>query len=822
MSAQERFSITGMTCASCVGKVERAVRAVSGVGKADVNLATEILDLSIDPQVVRMEAIEEAIVQAGYGVREVQSGRRVVVPIGGMTCASCVGRVERAIESLPGVDEISVNLVTEKANILYRPDVTRLSTIKQTVVEAGYEAGEISTEATPDLDRERSEREQGVLRRRVTLALLFTVPLLVVTMGHMTGLPLPSFLSPRDAPRSFALFQLMLTLPVLLAGAHMYRKGAANLVRLSPSMDSLIAVGTGAALLYSLVGLGRLLTGDPAGMEMLYFETSAAIIAFVLVGKYLEFVSKGRSSLAIKKLMTIQPTRANVLQGDAEIELPIEEIEVGDLLRVRPGERIPLDGTVVEGTSSADESMLTGESMPVIKQVGDEVTGGAINGGGMLVIEVGRIAGDTTLAQIVRLVEQAQSRKAPIARLADTVSHYFVPAVMAIAVLAAGVWLLAGATISFALSIFIAVLVIACPCALGLATPTAIMVGSGKGAELGVLIKGGDALERLQDLDVIVVDKTGTLTEGRPKVTDIVPLAGQSEQELLRLAAAVEVGSEHPLAEAVRRAAEEQGLAIPTATDYVTTPGKGMEATVAGATVLLGNRAFMVERGITEGEVEASDRLAIQGKTPVWIAVAGELAGLLGISDPLRPDSKAAVAALRSSGLRVMMLTGDNRHTAQAVASEAGVSEVIAEVLPGDKAEEVVKLQQQGLCVAMVGDGINDSPALAQADVGIAIGTGTDVAMESAGVVLMRGSIRDVAVAIQLSRATVRNIKQNLAWAFFYNAAGIPVAAGLLYALGGPLLSPMFAAAAMALSSVSVVANALRLRGFKPLPETGR
>ena len=822
MSAQERFSITGMTCASCVGKVERAVRAVSGVGKADVNLATEILDLSIDPQVVRMEAIEEAIVQAGYGVREVQSGRRVVVPIGGMTCASCVGRVERAIESLPGVDEISVNLVTEKANILYRPDVTRLSTIKQTVVEAGYEAGEISTEATPDLDRERSEREQGVLRRRVTLALLFTVPLLVVTMGHMTGLPLPSFLSPRDAPRSFALFQLMLTLPVLLAGAHMYRKGAANLVRLSPSMDSLIAVGTGAALLYSLVGLGRLLTGDPAGMEMLYFETSAAIIAFVLVGKYLEFVSKGRGSLAIKKLMTIQPTRANVLQGDAEIELPIEEIEVGDLLRVRPGERIPLDGTVVEGTSSADESMLTGESMPVIKQVGDEVTGGAINGGGMLVIEVGRIAGDTTLAQIVRLVEQAQSRKAPIARLADTVSHYFVPAVMAIAVLAAGVWLLAGATISFALSIFIAVLVIACPCALGLATPTAIMVGSGKGAELGVLIKGGDALERLQDLDVIVVDKTGTLTEGRPKVTDIVPLAGQSEQELLRLAAAVEVGSEHPLAEAVRRAAEEQGLAIPTATDYVTTPGKGMEATVAGATVLLGNRAFMVERGITEGEVEASDRLAIQGKTPVWIAVAGELAGLLGISDPLRPDSKAAVAALRSSGLRVMMLTGDNRHTAQAVASEAGVSEVIAEVLPGDKAEEVVKLQQQGLCVAMVGDGINDSPALAQADVGIAIGTGTDVAMESAGVVLMRGSIRDVAVAIQLSRATVRNIKQNLAWAFFYNAAGIPVAAGLLYALGGPLLSPMFAAAAMALSSVSVVANALRLRGFKPLPETGR
>ena len=816
MNGHERVPISGMTCASCAGKVERAVRAIPGVGQADVNLATEFLDLSIDPQVVQLESIEEAIVQAGYGIREVQSGRRVMVPIGGMTCASCVGRVEKALQSLPGVDEVAVNLLTEKASIHYQPDVIRLSAIKQTVVDAGYEPGEISTEVAPDLERERSEREQRVLRRKLTLALLFTAPLLVVAMGHMIGLPLPSFLSPEQAPLKFALLQLALTVPVLLAGAHMYRKGVANLVRLSPSMDSLIAVGTGAALLYSLVGLGRILLGDVAGLKMLYFETSAAIIAFVLVGKYLEFVSKGRSSLAIKKLMTIQPSRATVLQGEKELELPIEEIEVGDRLRVRPGERIPLDGIVLEGASSADESMLTGESMPVIKKVGDEVSGGAINGSGTLVIKVERIAGDTTLAQIVRLVEQAQSRKAPIARLADTVSHYFVPAVMAIAVLAAGVWLLAGATLSFALSIFIAVLVIACPCALGLATPTAIMVGTGKGAELGILIKGGDALERLQDLDVIVVDKTGTLTEGQPSVTDVVPLAGHSEQELLTMAAAVEVGSEHPLAEAVRRAADELDVPTQIATDYVTTPGKGIEAIVDGTTVLLGNRTFMVERGMVEGEVEESTRLATQGKTPVWIAVDGKLAGLLGIRDPLRPDSRAAVASLHGSGLRVVMLTGDNRHTAQVVANEAGVAEVIAEVLPGDKAEEIVKLQQQGLCVAMVGDGINDSPALAQADVGIAIGTGTDVAMESAGVVLMRGSIRDVAVAIQLSKATVRNIKQNLVWAFFYNAAGIPVAAGLLYTLGGPLLSPMFAAAAMAFSSVSVVANALRLRSFKP------
>ncbi|MEE8434852.1 MAG: copper-translocating P-type ATPase, partial [bacterium] len=545
----------------------------------------------------------------------------------------------------------------------------------------------------------------------------------------------------------------------------------------------------------------------------------AAILAFILLGKYLETVSKGRTSQAIKKLMAIQPKTARVVHGETELELAIDEVEPGDLVRVRPGEQVPLDGVVTEGASAVDESMLTGESLPVEKRPGDAVTGASINQAGLLTVRVERVGEETTLSRIIRLVEQAQANKAPIARLADRVSGIFVPVVMSIAILAGLAWLLAGYSVPFALSIFIAVMVIACPCALGLATPTAIMVGTGKGAEIGVLIKGGEALERLQGLDVVVLDKTGTITEGKPVVTDVLPTGKWPEDELLQWAASAEKGSEHALGEAIVREAEARKLEFLAVAEYRAIPGMGLRVKVNGRPVILGNAALFSEEGIsieTTEALETLSTLAEEGKTPMLIAVEGELAGVIAVADKVREDSAEAIARLHRAGLQVAMLTGDNRRTAEAVARQVGIDRVIAEVLPDGKAAEIKRLQGEGLRTAMVGDGINDSPALAQADVGLAIGTGSDIAMESAHAVLMRGSIGDVVSAIQLSRATLRTIKQNLFWAFGYNALGIPVAAGVLYLFGGPLLNPIFAAAAMALSSVSVVANALRLRNFRP------
>jgi len=813
---QEKLTITGMSCAACVNAVERSVKRLDGVVEAVVNPATELLDVHFDPVKLELGQVKQAVVDAGYGAEEQIASKEVSLPVGGMTCAACVGRVERAIGKLDGVDSAVVNLVTEKATIHYRQSITRLSEIKRAIEKAGYQPGEVDVEATPDLHQDSKAQEQRVMRRRLVVALGFTVPLLLLTMGHMVGLPLPAWLAPHTAPIAFATTQLLLTLPVVVAGFHMYRQGFASLLHLAPNMDALILVGTGAALVYSVVGSAQVILGDAAAAQQLYFETAAAIIAFVMIGKYLETVSKGRSSQAIKELMAIQPRRATVLQDGAELEMSIDEIEPGDRLRVRPGERIPLDGRVVEGSSAVDESMLTGESLPVTKGSGDPVTGGSVNGNGLLLVEVERVGEATTLAQIIKLVEQAQTQKAPIARLADRVSMYFVPAVMGLAVLAAVLWLLAGADLHFALTIFIAVMVIACPCALGLATPTAIMVGTGRGAELGVLLKGGAALERLQAIDVVVVDKTGTLTEGRPTVTDVIALDDHDEAAVVRLAAAVEVGSEHPLGQAIMDRAQELNLDLPAASGFQSIPGKGIEAEVEGHRIVVGKPALLVERGIVDAPPAAVEALAQQGKTLVGVAVDDQLRGLIAVADRLRADSAAAVAALQRRGLKVVMLTGDSARTAEAVAAEAGVDEVIAEVLPADKADVVKRLQQAGGQVAMVGDGINDAPALAQADVGIAIGTGTDVAMESADAVLMRGSVADVAVAIELSRATVRNIKQNLFWAFAYNSAGIPIAAGLLHVFGGPLLNPMIAAAAMAMSSVSVVTNALRLRSFTP------
>ena len=822
---RETLIVKGMTCSSCVNAIERNVRKLAGISQANVNFTTEKLELVFDPEQIGLADIMETVEKTGYAPEEARETKSVVLPVEGMTCAACSARVEKAIGKLPGVKEVSVNLLSEKAAIQYQAGVTRLSEIKQAVLKAGYTPREVERNEAVDAHQDRKEAERLAMLRKVRVAMGFTVPLLVLTMGQMAGMPLPAWLDAGAAPLNFALAQLLLTLPVIWAGLHMYRGGLRALYHLSPNMDSLIAMGTGAALVYSLINTVRISLGDAGAVAGLYYETGAAILAFILLGKYLETVSKGRTSQAIKKLMAIQPKTARVVHGGKELELAIDEVEPGDLVRVRPGEQVPLDGVVTEGASAVDESMLTGESLPVEKRPGDAVTGASINQAGLLTVRVERVGEETTLSRIIRLVEQAQADKAPIARLADRVSGVFVPVVMSIAILAGLAWLLAGYGLPFALSIFISVLVIACPCALGLATPTAIMVGTGKGAEIGVLIKGGDALERLQGLDVVVLDKTGTITEGKPVVTDVLPAGKWGGDELLQWAASAEKGSEHALGEAIVREAEARKLELLAATEYRAIPGKGLRVKVKGRQVILGNAALFSEEGISIETSEALESLstlstlstlAEEGKTPMLIAVDGTLAGVIAVADKVREDSAAAIARLHRAGLQVAMLTGDNRRTAEAVARQVGIGRVIAEVLPEGKAAEIKRLQGEGLRTAMVGDGINDSPALAQADVGLAIGTGSDIAMESAHVVLMRGSIGDVVSAIELSRATLRTIKQNLFWAFGYNMLGIPVAAGALYLFGGPLLNPIFAAAAMALSSVSVVANALRLRNFRP------
>ncbi|HVP17924.1 MAG TPA: copper-translocating P-type ATPase, partial [Spirochaetia bacterium] len=595
-----------------------------------------------------------------------------------------------------------------------------------------------------------------------------------------------------------------------------YRVGAKALWHRAPNMDSLIAIGTAAAVLYSIYSTVRVALGDVEAVKNLYFETAAVILTLITLGKTLETVSKGKTSQAIKKLMGLAPKTATVIQGGRETEIPISEVEVGDILRVRPGEKVPVDGEVIDGYTSVDESMLTGESIPVEKKAGDRVTGASLNKNGTFTFRATRVGSDTALAQIIKLVEQAQGSKAPIARLADVVSGYFVPIVILIALAAGAAWLISGQSFAFSMTIFTAVLVIACPCALGLATPTAIMVGTGKGAENGILFKGGAALEGAQGIQTVVLDKTGTVTEGKPIVTDVALADGVGESTLLQLAASAEKGSEHPLGDAIVQSAEARGLTLVAVEEFQAIPGRGIEARVGGRALLLGNEKLMTERGVALGTMAAaSARLADDGKTTMFVAVDGSPAGVIAVADVPRESSARAISRLRGMGLEVVMLTGDNETTAQAIARQVGVDRVFAEVLPQEKAAAVKKIQEEGVRVAMVGDGINDAAALAQADIGIAIGTGTDVAIESADIVLMKSDLTDVARAIQLSRATIRNIRQNLFWAFCYNVLGIPIAAGLLHVFGGPLLNPIFAAAAMSLSSVSVVSNALRLRWFR-------
>jgi P-type Cu+ transporter len=785
--------------------------------------------------------------------------------VGGMTCAACSARVERALRKLEGVESAAVNLATEKATVIYDPRSLRLPAIKEAIVKAGYQVIEIS-KGIVDEDKLRKEKEIKLLWTKFIVAAGFGLPLLYIAMAPMikwVNLPFPSGLAPMNFPLIYALLQLTLVIPIIIAGNRFYTVGFKNLLRRSPNMDSLIAVGTTAAVVYSTYNLLQILGGNFHAVESLYFETAGVIIALILLGKSLEAVSKGRTSEAIKKLMGLAPKTAIVIVNGEEKEIPIDEVVPGDIIVVKPGAKIPVDGVVTEGQSAVDESMLTGESMPVDKKPGDPVYGATINSNGRLCFKAEKVGNETALAQIIKLVEDAQGSKAPIAQMADIVSGYFVPVVCAIALAAGIAWFiaayfgfanLAGKTATeFALTIFISVLVIACPCALGLATPTAIMVATGKGAENGILIKGGEALETAHKIQTIVFDKTGTITEGKPEVTDVVigsgewgvgsRVQGSDTDLLLQVVAAAEKGSEHPLGQAIVLEAEKRGFVLPSVTDFKAIPGRGIEAMIDSITqslqtttplptphsllpILIGNRKLMDERNIPFTELEAaSDKLAAEGKTPMYVALDGKAAGIVAVADVLKPSSKAAIDRLHRMGIEVVMITGDNKKTANAIAKQVGIDRVLAEVLPQDKSAEVKKLQetpvensrreQRKHFVAMVGDGINDAPALAQADIGIAIGSGTDVAMESADIVLMRSDLSDVPTAINLSKRTIRTIKQNLFWAFGYNVLGIPIAAGVLYLFGGPLLNPVFAAAAMSLSSVSVLTNALRLKRFR-------
>ncbi|WP_346892904.1 heavy metal translocating P-type ATPase [Clostridium sp. UBA871] len=805
------FKIEGMTCSACANRVERAISKLEGVEKANVNFATETLTVDFNKENLNSHKIEEAVVKAGYGVKK--NVKTYNFKVEGMTCSACANRVERVTKKLDGVENATVNFATEKLTIKVNEDEISYGDIKAAVDKAGYK---LIKEEVKDKEKQGEEKsEASKLITRFISSLIFTVPLLIITMGHMVGMHLPSIIDPMTNPLNFALIQLILTLPVMIAGYKFYKVGLKNLVKLSPNMDSLISIGTLAAFIYGIFAIYKIMQGDHEYAMHLYFESAAVILTLITLGKYLEAVSKGKTSQAIKALMGLAPKTATIIRDNKEIVVPVEEVIVGDIVLVKPGEKLPVDGEVIEGNTSIDESMLTGESIPVEKSMGSSVIGASINKTGFIKYKATRVGRDTALAQIVKLVEDAQGSKAPIAKLADVISAYFVPVVIGLAVIASVGWLIAGETPIFSLTIFIAVLVIACPCALGLATPTAIMVGTGKGAENGVLIKGGEPLETTYKLKTIVFDKTGTITEGKPKVTDIIT-NGESEEEILILAASAEKGSEHPLGEAIVKDAEEKGLSLKVIDKFNAIPGHGIEVEIDKKSILLGNKKLMMEKNINISSLdETSDRLASEGKTPMYIAIDGNAAGIIAVADTVKASSKNAIESLHKMGIKVAMITGDNKRTADAIAKQVGIDIVLSEVLPEDKANEVKKLQVDGNRVGMVGDGINDAPALAQADIGIAIGSGTDVAIESADIVLMRSDLMDVISAIKLSKATIKNIKENLFWAFGYNVLGIPVAMGVLHIFGGPLLNPMIAAGAMSLSSVSVLLNALRLRRFK-------
>lgn len=738
--------------------------------------------------------------------------------IEGMSCASCAMTIENAVSKIPGVDKASVNLATEIMTVEANDSVTP-EDIAKVVDGVGYGARPRGKSVEEELE-EKNEKKEAHLRemkRNLTISAIFTVPLLFIAMADMVGIPMPAFLSPMQSPVSYALIQLALSLPIVWIGRRFFVDGFKALSKGHPNMDSLVALGTSAAFLYSLYGTYHVLEGHAHFAMNLYYESAGVILTLITLGKYFEDVSKGKTSMAIQTLVGLAPKMATVLRDGQEVEVPVEEVQVGDLIRVKPGEKVPVDGIVTEGNSTVDESMLTGESIPVSKSIGDEVIGASLNKTGSFILKATKIGKDTALSQIIQLVEQAQGSKAPIAKLADKVSGVFVPIVIVLALVSGLAWYFLGQeSWVFALTITISVLVIACPCALGLATPTAIMVGTGKGAENGILLKSGEALEEANHVNMVVFDKTGTITNGTPVVTDVVTAENTDADALVRLAASLEVASEHPLGEAIVAKAKEQGAAFDEVTNFEAIPGFGIKGHVGETLVFLGNEKWMRENGLANVEMnDKANHFAEQGKTPLYIGYNDAVQGLIVVADTVKESSARAIQTLHEMGIQVAMMTGDHERTAQAIAAEVGIDRVFSEVLPQDKANYVSKLQEEGYIVAMVGDGINDAPALAQAQVGIAIGTGTDVAIESADAVLMKSDLMDVPAMLKLSRATIRNIKENLFWAFAYNVIGIPFAMGVLHLFGGPLLNPMIAGAAMSFSSVSVVLNALRLKRWK-------
>lgn len=808
------LSVEGMTCASCVGRVDRTLSDVAGVQDVSINLAAESATFTVDhPENVKAAA--DAMAELGYPARTA----RVTFNVASMTCASCVGRVDKAFRAVPGVVEVAVNLASETATVDYLEGATNTAVLIKASTDAGY-AADIA-QADAQISRaERKADEARAIARRTIFAAILTVPVFVMEMGTHLVPSFENFLERTIGAQNSWYIQFVLATVVLFGpGRQFFTKGISALVKFAPDMNSLVALGTGAAWTYSVVAtfLPGLLPDD---VRAVYFEAAAVIIVLILLGRFLEARAKGRTGAAIQTLLGLQAKTARVLRDGETIEVEIDDLNLDDVILVRPGERIPMDGEVFEGTSNVDESMITGEPIAVSKATGDSVTGGTVNGTGSLTFRVTRVGDDTTLAQIIRMVEEAQGTKLPIQGLVDRVTMWFVPAVLVLAALTVLVWLLVGPdpAITFALVAGVSVLIIACPCAMGLATPTSIMVGTGRAAEMGVLFRKGDALQALNDVDVIALDKTGTVTQGKPTLTDLVLAEGFVRGEALQLIASVEAQSEHPIADAIVQSAKAEGLALSRTEDFTSITGYGVSADVDGRQLLIGADRLMTREGIDIGPLADDERrLAEQGRTALYAAIDGKLAAVIAVSDPVKPSSAAAIAGLHALGLKVVMITGDKQETAEAIARETGIDHVVAGVLPDGKVAALESLRAEGKIIAFVGDGINDAPALAFADVGIAIGTGTDVAIESADVVLMSGDLRGVVNASEVSRATMRNIKQNLIWAFAYNAALIPVAAGVLYPAFGILLSPVFAAGAMALSSVSVLANALRLRKVKPL-----
>ena len=814
IQANHSIAIEGMTCASCVGRVEKAIAKVPGVVKASVNLATERADIAFSGA-PNVSAVVDAVRNAGYSVDE----KTIELDIEGMTCASCVGRVEKALKAVSGVSDASVNLATERATVRIAGNAVSAARLAEAISQAGYKANEIVADKAKGNEPDRREAELRGLKISLATAVALTLPVFILEMGSHLVPAIHDFVMETVGMRESWYLQFALTTLVLFGpGLRFFKKGIPALLRLAPDMNSLVVLGTSAAWGFSVVAtfVPEIL---PRGTANVYYEAAAVIVTLILLGRFLEARAKGRTSEAIKRLVGLQAKSARVMRNGEIIDVPLQDVATGDVIVVRPGEKVPVDGLVLDGSSYVDESMITGEPVPVTKTAGSEVVGGTVNRNGSFTFRATKVGADTLIAQIIRMVEEAQADKLPIQALVDKVTNWFVPAVMLAALATFIVWFILGPdpALTFALVNAVAVLIIACPCAMGLATPTSIMVGTGRAAEMGVLFRRGDALQTLRDADVIAVDKTGTLTLGKPTLVHFTTTEGFDQDEVLRLVASLESRSEHPIAEAIVEAAKHGGLTLADAAGFEATPGFGVAATVDGRKVEAGADRFMVKLGYDIAKfADDADRLGREGQSPLYAAVDGRLAAIIAVADPIKPTTPEAIAALHALGLKVTMITGDNRRTAEAIARRLGIDEVVAEVLPDGKVEAVKRLAADGRRVAFVGDGINDAPALAAADVGLAIGTGTDVAIESADVVLMSGDLRGVANAIALSKATIRNIRQNLFWAFAYNAALVPVAAGILYPANGVLLSPVLAAGAMALSSVFVLTNALRLKSFRP------